>query len=225
MIGQPGARLCASPNAGPRRGGVTPDMIVLHYTAIASAAGARDWLCNPEAEVSAHYLIDRDGAVDQLVDEADRAWHAGRGAWGEEADVNSRSIGIELVNTGAEPFPAPQMASLEEVLRGAMGRWAIPPARVLGHSDTAVGRKIDPGPRFDWRRLERQGLAQAVAPGGAGAAVDLATLLHRAGYRWPDTVAGRAAALTALRLRHRPWADGPEDATDRAIAAGLPAAP
>ncbi len=106
-----------SPNFGERRGGQRPSLIVLHYTAMASCAAARDRLCDPAAEVSAHWLIDRDGGAEQLVDEAARAWHAGAGAWGGLDDVNSRSIGIELQNTGAEPFPEPQMAHLSGCCR------------------------------------------------------------------------------------------------------------
>ena len=150
-----------SPNCGARRDGLTPELIVLHYTAMPSCAGARDWLCNPEAEVSAHYLIDRDGTLIQMVEEAMRAWHAGAGAWGGQGDVNSRSVGIEMANTGAEPFSEPLMATLEALLAGIMSRWLIPAQGVIAHSDMAPGRKIDPGARFDWTRLARQGLAQS----------------------------------------------------------------
>jgi N-acetylmuramoyl-L-alanine amidase len=149
-----------SPNFGPRRGDLRPHLIVLHYTAMESAEAARDWLCDPASEVSSHYVLARDGTCWQLVDEAMRAWHAGAGCWQGCEDVNSASVGIELANTGAEPFPEPQMAALEELLRGVMARWGIPPEGVIGHSDSAPGRKIDPGPRFDWARLERQGLAR-----------------------------------------------------------------
>lgn len=122
-------------------------------------AAALDRLCDAQAEVSAHYLIRRDGQVFQLVAEDQRAWHAGAGQWGGIADVNSHSIGIELDNDGASPFGEPLMAALERLLPEVMQRWSISPAGVLGHSDTAPGRKSDPGPRFDWARLVRQGLA------------------------------------------------------------------
>lgn len=148
-----------SPNFGARREGAKPSMIVLHYTAMESAAVACARLCDPEAEVSAHYLIDYDGTVLSLVEERKRAWHAGAGAWGAITDVNSRSVGIELQNTGAEPFGEPQMAALEGLLRDVMARWKIGPEGVIGHEDCAPGRKVDPGPRFDWGRLQRQGLA------------------------------------------------------------------
>ncbi len=173
-------------------------------------------LRDPASEVSAHYLIDRRAGVVRLVDEASRAWHAGTGAWGAVTDVNSRSIGIELCNTGDMPFSAPQMGALEALLRGIMARWNIPPARVIGHSDCAPGRKVDPGPRFDWERLARLGLA-APTPEGECAG-DLLQLLQKAGYTGSADV---DALLAALRLRHRPWARGPADLRDRGIAAGL----
>lgn len=148
-----------SGNFGTRKDGAVPSLIVLHYTAMHSAQDALAVLCNPDTEVSAHYLIDRQGCVFQMVQEADRAWHAGAGAWGEIRDVNSHSIGIELCNDGFSPFAAPLMDALEVLLREIMARWTIPPVGVIGHSDCAPGRKIDPGARFDWRRLERAGLA------------------------------------------------------------------
>ncbi len=118
----------SSPNFGPRRGGSVPSLVVLHYTAMATAEAALARFCDPAAEVSAHYLIAEDGRVWRLVDEAERAWHAGAGSWRGAEDVNSRSIGIELANAGPlagfPPFPEPQMAALEEVLgrdHGAVG--------------------------------------------------------------------------------------------------------
>lgn len=181
-------------------------MLLIHYTAMGDAAAVLRHLCNPVAEVSAHYLVDRDGSVVALVPEDRRAWHAGAGEWGGRGDVNSRSIGIELVNTGDEPFPEPQMAALLRLVEGIRMRWPdIAPERVLGHSDTAPGRKIDPGPRFDWRRLAREG--HAVEAGGEAEALPPAILEwgHRAGY----TGCGDAAAIVqALRLRFRPWAIG-----------------
>ncbi|WP_420858968.1 N-acetylmuramoyl-L-alanine amidase [Marivivens marinus] len=195
-------------------------MVVIHYTAMADCAAAERALCSPEAEVSAHYLISPQGDVTQLVTEADRAWHAGAGAWGAVTDINSRSIGIELSNTGATPFAAPQMDALEDLLRGIMARWPVPAGRVIGHSDCAPGRKIDPGARFDWRRLARQGLAvlpEAVAvdapPEDLATATDAA--LVRAGYT-ADVPA--EVRLAAFRLRARPAAAGPCDLTDLALA-------
>jgi len=205
-----------SPNFGVRRGGARPDLIVIHYTAMAICAEARARLCDPAAEVSAHYLISEAGEVDPLVPEEARAWHAGAGAWGDVSDVNSRSIGIELANPGDAPFPEPQMAALERLVRAIMSRWRIPPERVIGHSDMAPGRKRDPGPRFDWRRLALAGLA--VWPGDGGDLdAPLAGSLRALGY--PEAESG--ARLAAFRLRFRPWATGPETAADRALAHDL----
>jgi N-acetylmuramoyl-L-alanine amidase len=198
-----------SPNHGPRRDGLTPTLIVLHYTAMPSAEAAAARLCDPEAEVSAHYLVARDGAVLPLVAEDRRAWHAGAGNWAGRGDVNSRSLGIELDNDGRSPFSAPLMDALEVLLRGIMARWRIPPDGVIGHSDMAPGRKHDPGPRFDWLRLERQGLA---APRGrAGAPGDVTPARFRAAAQaagWTAAV-DDATLLAAVRLRFRPWAHGP----------------
>jgi N-acetylmuramoyl-L-alanine amidase len=203
-----------SPNFGERRGGQRPELVVLHYTAMEDCAAALDRLCDPAAEVSAHYLIDRDGTVLSLVDETDRAWHAGAGEWGGRGDVNSRSIGIELVNRGAEPFAARQMAAVERLLADVLTRWALPPQAVIGHSDMAPSRKADPGPRFDWRGLALSGLSVWPEPGAAG---DFVTDARRFGY--PDI--GPDALLTAFRLRFRPWARGPLDMGDAALIADL----
>ncbi len=179
------------------------------------AEKARDWLCHDEAQVSAHYVIGPDGTVWQLVDEADRAWHAGAGAWGPVTDVNSRSIGIEIANTGSTPFAAKQMDALDTLVAAIMARHAIPPERVIGHSDMAPGRKIDPGARFDWRRLARQGLAIWPEPEGEG---DFTDNVRAFGY---TADVPRDTLLAAFRLRFRPGATGPLDDTDRAIMANL----
>jgi N-acetylmuramoyl-L-alanine amidase len=205
-----------SPNFSERRDGAQPDLIVIHYTAMPTCAEARHRLCDPSVEVSAHWLIAEDGTVEQLVDEAMRAWHAGAGAWAGVSDVNSRSIGIELANAGDAPFPEPQMAALERLLPAIMGRWNIPPERIIAHSDMAPERKRDPGPRFDWRRLALQGLA--LWPGGEGdGTAPLLVSLAALGY--PETAP--EALLQAFRLRFRPWATGEETAEDRALADGL----
>ena len=191
-------------------------MVVIHYTAMTTAAAARKRLCEPSAEVSAHWLIDEAGRAEALVDETLRAWHAGAGAWGAVTDVNSRSIGIELANTGDAPFPEPQMAALERLLDGILGRWRIPPERVIAHSDMAPERKRDPGPRFDWRRLALGGLSVWPGPGG-DAAADFTASARAFGYPEapPDVL------LRAFRLRFRPWATGPEAPADRAAIADL----
>jgi N-acetylmuramoyl-L-alanine amidase len=197
-----------------------------------SAEAALDRLCDPGAEVSAHYVIGERGAVWSLVPEAARAWHAGAGAWGAVGDVNSHSIGIELVNPGplrgSPPFPEPQMAALEALLGEIMARWDIPPARVIGHSDMAPGRKGDPGPKFDWRRLARSGRAifaggrdEGRAPrDGARASADFALHAGALGYH-PPAEGGWPVVLAAFRLRFRPWAEGPLSEDDLALAADL----
>ncbi|MEM1313191.1 MAG: N-acetylmuramoyl-L-alanine amidase [Pseudomonadota bacterium] len=202
-----------SPNFGPRRGVAAPDMIVVHYTGMASAALALARLCSPAAEVSAHYLIDEQGAAFRLVTEARRAWHAGAAAWGAATDVNSHSIGIELAHPGHEAgnpaFPEPQMAALEALIGEIRLRWSVPRERVLGHADVAVGRKIDPGERFDWARLAAKGLAVASqaeaadAPPGDPAQV-CAEAAARIGYVWQD----EAALIRALQMRLCPEETG-----------------
>ncbi|WP_299659448.1 N-acetylmuramoyl-L-alanine amidase [uncultured Ruegeria sp.] len=194
-----------SPNFGPRRDGLRPTLIVLHYTAMESASAALDRLCDPAPEVSAHYLIGRDGTLWQLVREEDRAWHAGAGEWHGQMDVNSSSVGIELDNGGDHPFSEPQMRALEQLLPNIMRRWAISPEGVIGHSDMAPGRKIDPGPRFDWQRLEHQNLA---APRGTTAQTDLnfRALAKSRGY---TAAVDDETLLHSTRLRYRPWAIGP----------------
>lgn len=183
---------------------------------MASAALSRERLCDPAHEVSAHYLIDEAGAVEALVPEERRAWHAGAGRWGDVADVNSHSIGIELQNRGTHPFAHRQMAALEALLADILARRAIPPERVIGHSDMAPLRKADPGPRFDWRRLARAGLS--IWPEGGRAEGDLVAHLARFGY---DPATPPDALLAALRLRFRPGARGPADAADLALAEAL----
>ncbi|XHX62910.1 N-acetylmuramoyl-L-alanine amidase [Pseudosulfitobacter sp. SM2401] len=191
-----------SPNCGPRRNGLRPSLVVIHYTAMTSAAAAIIRLCDPVHEVSAHYVIARNGQVTQLVSEDQRAWHAGAGQWHGQDDINSRSIGIELDNTGTHPFPEPQMLALETLLVGVLDRWDISPEGVIGHSDMAPGRKFDPGPYFDWTRLAHQNLAAAAPATGidpaniaasgiaAGytATCDPIDLRHAIALRWPNLI-------------------------------------
>ena len=194
-----------------------PGLIVLHHTAMASCDAARDRLCDPAAEVSAHYLISEGGEVLALVAEDKRAWHAGAGTWGGLDDVNSRSIGIELANDGAQPFAAAQMRALEGLLADVMARWAIPAHGVIAHSDMAPGRKGDPGARFDWRRLAQGGLSVWPDKVNAGHLGDFSTNTRRFGY----PAIGAGLVLAAFRLRFRPWARGPLDGTDAGIIADL----
>ncbi len=203
-----------SPNFGERRGGVRPSLVVIHYTAMASCAEARARLCDPAAEVSAHWLISETGETEALVEETARAWHAGAGRWAGLEDINSHSIGIELANRGDHPFAEAQMAALERLLAGIVARWAIPPHRVIGHSDMAPDRKGDPGARFDWRRLAVRGLSVWPDMGRPG---DFRVDALRFGYPPADD----ATLLRAFRLRFRPWATGTQDATDAALAADL----
>ena len=149
-----------SPNQGPRR----PTMVVLHYTTNDDAATAIRTLTNPEREVSAHYLVGRDGRIVQLVDETRRAWHAGASFWAGNRDVNSASIGIELDNNGHEPFPERQIVALLALLGDLRERYAIPAENIVGHSDVALGRKVDPGPQFPWRMLATQGYGRWCDP-------------------------------------------------------------
>ncbi len=152
----------ASPNYEPRPPGVQIDTLVIHYTGMETAEAALDLLRDHRAKVSAHYLIDEDGAVIRLVEEKHRAWHAGAASWRGETNINDRSLGIEMVNPGHEfgyrPFPEPQMKALERLAAGILKRNPIPPERVLGHSDVAPRRKKDPGELFDWVRLARAGI-------------------------------------------------------------------
>ncbi|KRS14751.1 N-acetylmuramoyl-L-alanine amidase [Roseovarius atlanticus] len=195
-------------------------MVVVHYTAMDSAEAALERLCDPAAEVSAHYLIAADGRAWQMVAEVARAWHAGAGAWGDVTDVNSRSVGIELDNPGDRPFPEPLMTTLEALLPGILRRWSIPPERVIGHSDMAPDRKADPGPHFDWARLARKGLA--IWPDAADPAPDAPFEISARTFGY-TAVCDPEKRLHAFRDRFRPGATGPEDATDRALMARLAA--
>jgi N-acetylmuramoyl-L-alanine amidase len=164
------AEVIASPNHGERQGRRRPDILLLHYTGMASAQGALDWLTAPESEVSSHYFVFEDGRTVQLVPEACRAWHAGKSFWKGETDINSASIGIEIANAGhpggLPEFPAPQIEAVIELCRGILGRWEIPTERVLAHSDVAPVRKVDPGERFPWDRLAASGIGHWVEPAG-----------------------------------------------------------
>jgi len=157
-----------SPNFEPRRGSCVPDMLILHYTGMESCDAALDWLTCEESKVSAHYLIDDAGQITQMVAEEMRGWHAGQSHWAGETDLNSCSIGIEIHNPGHEfgytEFPEVQMKALEALCLDILTRHAIPPARILAHSDIAPGRKRDPGELFDWGRLARAGVGLWVEP-------------------------------------------------------------
>jgi len=162
------AEVRPSPNHGERRGGMRPDMILLHYTGMLDAAVALDRLCGPGSEVSVHYLVLEDGRVIQMVQEARRAWHAGTSSWAGETDINSFSIGIEIANPGHDfgypDFPKRQIAAVTALCRGIQTRNTIRPERVLAHSDVAPARKQDPGEKFPWQTLWNSGVGHWVAP-------------------------------------------------------------
>lgn len=204
-----------SPNFNDRLADLPIDMLVIHYTGMQTAKDALDRLCDPNAKVSAHYLIDEDGTVHRLVDEDKRAWHAGVAWWRGAMDVNGRSIGIELVNPGHEfgyrDFPEPQMTALEGLAGAILKRHAIPPQNVVGHADIAPMRKQDPGELFDWQRLAKRGIGlwpeQAepvdMRPG------EVMLMLAAYGYEVTDL----AAAITAFQRHFRPHrVDGQPDA-------------
>ena len=200
-----------SPNHDGRPDGLPTDLVVLHYTGMASAEAALARLCDPAARVSAHYLIGEDGETWHLVEEAHRAWHAGVSCWAGEADVNGRSIGIELANPGHElgyiPFPEMQLQALERLLAQLLERRRVDPARVVGHSDVAPLRKRDPGELFPWRRLAAKGLAWWPPEPPATAEPDEArarAALGRFGYGFLDRPGAFAAVLTAFQRRFRP---------------------
>ena len=157
-----------SPNYGDRKGLLSPNMIVLHYTGMADAASAIVRLCTEGTEVSAHYVVLEDGNIVQCVQESARAWHAGASSWGNETDINSSSIGIEIVNRGHDlgytDFPLRQVAAVIALCKGIMIRRDIRKHRVLAHSDVAPGRKKDPGERFPWRLLADSGVGLWVEP-------------------------------------------------------------
>ena len=178
-----------SPNQDERPARVRPSLVIVHYTGMISAAAAIARLRDPAAKVSAHYVIDEDGSIVTLVPEARRAWHAGIAAWRSMSDINSHSIGIELVNPGHEwgyrAFPRAQIAALVALGAELRARHALPPEAFIGHSDVAPARKTDPGELFPWAELAFHGLG--VWPCAiANTAVDPATALDRLaaiGYR------------------------------------------
>lgn len=163
---------CPSPNFEPRKGGLKPDLLLLHYTGMESAEAALHWLTTPESKVSCHYLVDEEGRITQMVKEDMRAWHAGLSHWAGEDDINSCSIGIEIHNPGHElgypNFPESQMIAVEALCGDIVERRKIVPERVLAHSDVAPGRKADPGEKFNWERLAGIGVGLWIEPVPAG---------------------------------------------------------
>ena len=161
---------CPSPNFNDRPSSAVVDTVVIHYTDMENAIISLERLCDPKTEVSAHYLIDTDGLIYQLVDEGKRAWHAGVSCWNEKDNVNNFSIGIELQNHGYNYFllhkewplyPLAQMQALVLLLTALEKRHSI--EYILGHSDVSPGRKQDPGPHFDWKWLAERGFDKRVS--------------------------------------------------------------
>jgi N-acetylmuramoyl-L-alanine amidase len=229
----PAARVHASPNHGPRARRVS--LLILHYTGLPTTQAALDALTSPANEVSAHYLVDEDGGVLQLVPEARRAWHAGRSFWRGETDVNSASIGVEISHPGyldPRPYGDAQIASVIALAQDICARCGISAEGVLAHSDVAIARKADPGEFFPWEKLAREGVGRWVEPapicpgdglriGDEGAAVrELQRKLARYGYE--IEVDGRfgertAYAVTAFQRHFRPQrVDGEADFSTRA---------
>jgi N-acetylmuramoyl-L-alanine amidase len=237
-----------APGIGERRDGKRPDILLLHYTGMASAEAACRRLCDPHSGVSCHYLVDEHGGIVQMVEEHLRAWHAGQSFWHGETDVNSRSIGIEIHNRGHEAdypdFPEAQMVAVIALSRDILSRHAIAPERVLAHSDIAPRRKLDPGEKFDWRRLHEAGIGHWVEPESVGddaglgqgdeseSVLALQRDLAAYGYDVPQSGifdATTAATVTAFQRHFRPArVDGRADrstcATLKRLLASLPGA-
>jgi len=150
---RPAISFVASPNFDERR----PNLVIIHHTSNDNVDDALSTLTSPERKVSSHYLIGRDGAIIQLVDERNRAWHAGKSWWGGLTDINSVSLGIELDNNGSEPFPDVQIEALLTLLNDIRQRYPIPSANFIGHADVAPTRKDDPSVLFPWEKLAEQG--------------------------------------------------------------------
>ncbi|MBN8829571.1 MAG: N-acetylmuramoyl-L-alanine amidase [Sphingomonadales bacterium] len=201
-------------------------ILVLHYTGMPDAASAISWLASEESKVSAHYVVTEDGQIVRMVDESRRAWHAGRSYWRGITDVNSASIGIEIVNPGHEwgyrAFPDRQIEALIPLVHDIVQRHRITRGNVVGHSDIAPARKQDPGELFPWNKLARLRLAlprptrNLMDPHWTDSGFMLA--LERFGYDISD----RVAAVTAFQRRFRPeHIDGMIDGECRAILLAL----
>lgn len=193
-----------SPNFGPRPDGTVIDTLVLHYTDTRCVEDALAILTDKEKQVSAHYVIGAEGEIYALVPEEMRAWHAGLGSWRGADDVNSRSIGIELQNPGTRfglaPFPETQMHALLSLCQEICRRWPIETRNIIGHSDLAPDRKVDPGPLFDWHWLAQNGIGFWPADMPAEAcALTSHEMLVDIGY--PD---GAEKNVAAFQLRFRP---------------------
>ena len=215
------ALLHPSPNHGERKGGRTPDSLIIHYTGVPTGDAAVGLLCDPAMQVSAHYVVLGEGGLVQLVAEERRAWHAGRGSWAGETDMNDVSIGIEIAHPGhkdgaaAYPYPQAQIATVIALCQDIVARWRIAPRRILAHSDIAPDRKIDPGEFFPWAQLAKAGVGHYVAPcpledgprlehGARGAEVEeLQSLLAGYGYKLDVTGLFETNTQTVVRAFQR----------------------
>lgn len=224
-----------SPNVEARKDGRTPDMILLHYTGMQTGAAALERLCAPASKVSAHYVVFEDGRIVQCVPEDRRAWHAGVASWAGEPDINSCSIGIEIVNPGHEfgypDFPLRQTAAVISLCRSILTRRGpLAPDRILAHSDVAPARKQDPGEKFPWDLLNESGIGHWVRPAPLnlegpslqpGEQGEVVTRLQRAlrGYGYAIEETGHydeatQLVLTAFQRHFRPArVDGIADAS------------
>ena len=226
----------ASPNFNERKHPL--DMLVLHYTGMATGEDALERMCDPKAEVSAHYMVWGDGRITQLVEEDKRAWHAGVASWQGQQDLNSRSIGIEIVNGGHDfrapdgslpPYPRPQIHAVLDLVHDILGRHAIPATRILGHSDIAPLRKQDPGEHFPWERLARAGIGlwpdfdgttkevigKGLERGASGSSVwRLQTMLSEIGYGFDVTDIYGETCENVVTAFQRRWL--PEQVTGQA---------
>ncbi|MBE1236778.1 N-acetylmuramoyl-L-alanine amidase [Phaeovibrio sulfidiphilus] len=193
-----------SPNQDARPDGVPVDTLVLHYTGMTSGRAAFLRMMDPQAQVSAHWMVAENGALTALVPEHRRAWHAGVSFWRGHTGLNARSIGIEIVNPGHEygyrPFPEPQMRAVIRLCRAILSRHPIGPQGIVAHSDIAPVRKEDPGELFDWPRLAREGVGLFPSAPLEGPDTDPATLLAAIGYDTSDLT----AAVRAFQRRYRP---------------------
>ncbi|KCZ64932.1 peptidoglycan recognition protein family protein [Hyphomonas atlantica] len=226
----------ASPNFNERKHPL--DMLVLHYTGMATGEDALERMCDSKAEVSAHYMVWEDGRITQLVEEDKRAWHAGVASWQGQQDLNSRSIGIEIVNGGHDfrapdgglpPYPRPQIHAVLDLVHDILGRHAIPATRILGHSDIAPLRKQDPGEHFPWERLARAGISlwpdfdgttkevigKGLERGASGSSVwRLQTMLSEIGYGFDVTDIYGETCENVVTAFQRRWL--PEQVTGQA---------
>ena len=201
-----------SPNFDARPEGGLIDILVMHYTGMRTAAEALSRLCDPEAKVSSHYTVDEEGRIYRHVEESMRARHAGVSYWAGERDVNNRSIGIEIVNPGHEfgyvPFPEPQIAAIIDLSRDILSRHPIPPHRIVGHSDVAPDRKMDPGELFPWQRLAEHGIGlyPSTVPVVTQASVKtFAAMLSAYGYGiLPEIDIPLTTVVTAFQRHFRP---------------------